>query len=74
MRYGLFLALLLLVGLVSGCVSRDGEEPSTPVETETPVTEETDGEIPNVEEVTEEDLAPEVDLEINDTVDLGSLL
>jgi hypothetical protein len=66
----LFLALLILSVLVSGCISK-------PQETQAPpdaVDDEGIEELPVIEDVTEEELAPEVDLEINDTVDLGSLL
>jgi hypothetical protein len=69
MRHGLFLALLILGFLASGCVSKpsDGQAPPAPAE---------DGleELPEVGEVTEDELTPEPDLDINDTVDLGSLL
>lgn len=66
----LVLTLLILSMLVSGCVSK-------PQETQAPpdaVDDEGIEELPEVGEVTEEELTPEPDLDINDTVDLGSLL
>ena len=68
----LLLTVLVLGIFVSGCVSKS-EGPSAPLETTAP-SEEVGNEIPDVGEVTEEELTPEVDLELNDTVDLGSLL
>ena len=67
-----FLAVLVLGVLASGCISKPEEVPSTlqPVTT-TPAPAD---EIPDVAEVPEEELIQEPDLEINDTVDLGSLL
>ncbi len=72
----LFLAVLVLGILVSGCISKPEEVPSTlqPVTTTPAPAEEVGDEIPDVAEVPEEELTPEPDLETNDTVDLGSLL
>lgn len=71
-RHRVFLALLILSFLASGCISKpqDGQAPPTPDDG----TDEAVEELPDIGEVTEEDLAPEVDLDVNDTVDLGSLL
>ncbi len=68
----LLLTVLVLGVFVSGCVSKS-QGPTTPSETSAPSQEAGDG-IPDVGEVTEDELTPEVDLELNDTVDLGSLL
>ena len=70
MGHRIFLALLIL-GLVSGCVSKTQE---TQAPTDVTDTDEGTEELPDIGDVTEEELAPEVDLDINDTVDLGSLL
>lgn len=70
----LLLTVLLLGVFVSGCVSKlEGPSTTAPSETVAPV-EEVGDEIPTVGEVTEEELTPEPDLDVNDTVDLGSLL
>jgi hypothetical protein len=68
--------VLVLGALVSGCVSKIEEVPSTlqPVTTTQAPAEEAGDEIPDVAEVPEEELIQEPDLEINDTIDLGSLL
>lgn len=75
MNLKVLLMVLVLVALVSGCVSKLQEGPSTvpPATTQAPA-EEAGDEIPDVAEVPEEELTPEPDLETNDTVDLGSLL
>ena len=66
----LILTLLMLGMLASACVSGPAED-GTPAEE---TIDEALEEMPEVGEVTEEELTPEVDLDINDTVDLGSLL
>jgi hypothetical protein len=68
--------VLVLGALVSGCVSKIEEVPLTlqPVTTTQAPAEEVGDEIPDVAEVPEEELIQEPDLEINDTIDLGSLL
>lgn len=75
MNLKLFLAMLVLGVLVSGCISITREVPSTlpPATTPAPA-EEVGDDIPDVAEVPEEELIQEPDLEINDTIDLGSLL
>ena len=69
----MFLALLILSGLASGCISKSQESPAPQAPSEETI-EEIGDEIPDVAEVTEEELTPEPDLDVNDTVDLGSLL
>jgi hypothetical protein len=66
------LTLLILSTLLSGCVSKP-QVSQAPSDT---IGDAGDGieELPEIGDVTEEELTPEVDLEINDTVDLGSLL
>lgn len=68
----LFLAVLVLGVLASGCISEPQEVPPTlqPVATTAAPTDE----IPDVAEVPEDELIQEPDLETNDTVDMGSLL
>ncbi len=71
----LLLTVRLVGVFVSGCVSKPQEAPSTlPAATTPAPAEEVGDEIPDVGEVPEEELTPEPDLEVNDTVDLGSLL
>lgn len=71
----LLLTVLLVGVFVSGCVSKPQEAPPTLPAAATPApAEEVGDEIPDVGEVPEEELTPEPDLDINDTVDLGSLL
>jgi PBP1b-binding outer membrane lipoprotein LpoB len=67
----LVLTLLMLSILVSGCVSKP-QETKAPVD----VADAADDaeEFPDIEDVTEEELVQEPELDINDTVDLGSLL
>ncbi len=84
MKLKVFLVVLVVLSaIVSGCVSKPQEDHSTTVPSVTTTTlapaedvgeDATDDEIPDVAEVSEEELIEEPDLEINDTVDLGSLL
>ncbi len=73
MRRRLFLALLVLSILVSACVSKPQEGLDTSVPEDGTGTEAAD-ELPDIDEVTEDELTPEPDLDINDTIDFGSLL
>jgi hypothetical protein len=73
-RQGLILALLILSGLAIGCISKPQESPAPTAPAEDETSGEVGDEIPDVAEVTEDELTPEPDLSINDTVDLGSLL
>ena len=75
MNLKVLLMVLVLSALVAGCVSKPQEGPSTvpPATTQAPA-EEAGDEIPDVAEVPEEELIQEPDLEVNDTIDLGSLL
>lgn len=73
MRPILILALLLMSTLLSGCVSKP-QETQAPPTPEAVTGDEVVDELPDIGEVTEEELTPEPDLDINDTVDLGSLL
>ncbi len=72
MNLKLFLAVLVLGVLASGCISEPQEVPPTlqPVATTAAPADE----IPDVAEVPEDELIQEPDLETNDTVDMGSLL
>ncbi len=69
----LILTLLMLGILASACVSGPAEDEAPAALAEETI-DEVFEEMPEVGEVTEEELTPEVDLAINDTVDLGSLL
>ncbi len=69
----LVLTLLILSMLVSGCVSKS-QETQAPLDVVDDATDEGIEELPDIGDVTEEELTPEPDLDINDTVDLGSLL
>ncbi len=70
MRTSIFMVLILAIALMAGCTAK--EEPLTT--TAPPATEAPIEDIPLVEEVSQEDLPAEPDFELNDTVDLGSLL
>ena len=69
----LILTVLFLGVIVSGCVSKP-QETQAPLDVVDDAADEGIEELPEVDEVTEDELTPEVDLDINDTVDLGSLL
>lgn len=69
----LFLVVLVLSALSSGCVSKPQDDSSATTTTLAPA-EEAGDDIPDVAEVPEDELIQEPDLEINETVDLGSLL
>ena len=68
----LILTVLFLGVIVSGCVSKP-QESQAPPDAVADAAEDTE-ELPDIGDVTEEELTPEPDLDINDTVDLGSLL
>lgn len=68
----LILTVLFLGVIVSGCVSKPQETQAPPDAVEDAA--EDIEELPDIGDVTEEELTPEPDLDINDTVDLGSLL
>lgn len=72
MNLKLFLAVLVLGVLASGCISEPQKAPSTLLPVATTAAPADD--IPDVAEVPEEELIQEPDLETNDTVDMGSLL
>ncbi|MEE8402513.1 MAG: hypothetical protein V3R93_02035 [Candidatus Hydrothermarchaeaceae archaeon] len=73
MKLKLFLVVLVLSAFASGCVSKPQDD-SSATTTTLAAAEEAGGDIPDVAEVPEDELIEEPDLEINETVDLGSLL
>lgn len=71
--------LLFLIGfsIIGGCITRETPQPVTtpPPTTEAPIPAEEIPEIsPQLTEVPPEELIEEPDFEVNETVDLGSIL
>jgi hypothetical protein len=69
MRTAIFVALILATTLMAGCTAKEEAPPATLPPTEAPLED-----IPQVGEVSQEELPTEPDFELNETVDLGSLL